>query len=411
MTGINSQYPSLSHILDKLHRNINLSADEISDLTRQVEELESRDQDRSIDLLTESLPLPQIKPSRTFSGHGTRAGTHRFASRSGKTISSFYRSAQDVIISSIGIGTYRGALDDADDALYKAAVHQALLSGINLIDTAINYRHQRSERAVASGIQSFIDTNAGSRDEFVVCTKGGFLVPGAIPTDCITSDDVVEGMHCLAPAFLADQMGRSKSNLGLETIDVYYLHNPETQLKTISNQDFQGRIGRAFEFLERAVVDGWIRYYGIATWNGLRDGTLTLGSLVAIARDVAGDKHHFRFVQLPFSLGMREAAMAFADADSVLGTASDSGITVLASASLWQGRLTRNLPAELSKKLPALATDAQRSIQFTRSSPGITSALVGMRLASHVRENLALSDVPPLSKIEYESLSSVLNNY
>src|SRR2546429_6472970 len=45
-----------------------------------------------------------------------------------------------------------------------------------------------------------------------------------------TAKDLAAGSHCMAPKFLKDQLGRSLKNLRVECLDVYYLHNPETQL-------------------------------------------------------------------------------------------------------------------------------------------------------------------------------------
>ncbi len=152
-----------------------------------------------------------------------------------------------------------------------------------------------------------------------------------------------------------------------------------------------------------AVSDGWIRYYGTATWNGYRGGILSLRAFVEVARQVAGDDHRFRFVQLPFNLGMREALVRPVEgSETLLDLAAGFGITVIASASLLQARLSRNLPEGIAKLLPGLATDSQRAIQFTRSTPGIASALVGMRDGAHVVENLAVAEIPPLTRGEYD---------
>ena len=67
------------------------------------------------------------------------------------------------------------------------------------------------------------------RDEIVICTKAGFLAPGAVP-DSLKPEDVVGGMHSMAADFLQDQVDRSLANLRVDTIDIFYLHNPETQL-------------------------------------------------------------------------------------------------------------------------------------------------------------------------------------
>lgn len=328
-----------------------------------------------------------------LSGFATRAGTQRFASRfPDESAAQFYRLARDLTVSSLGIGTYLGPMDDASDAGYIRAVRRALDGGVNLIDTSLNYRNQRSERAIAQAVSTWVQEAGGARDEIVVCTKAGYLVPGAIPTRSLDPREVIGGMHCLAPGFLADQLERSRRNLGLDFIDVFYLHNPETQLSYVSEETFYGRIRPAFELLEQKVAAGEIRYYGAATWDGFRrsgPGALSLERLETIAGEVAGDGHHFRFIQLPVNLAMTESS-------AVLGLAPELGITVIASASLLQGRLSGGLPDEIAQALPETTSDAQRAIQFARSMPGVSVALVGMSKTEHVDENLRLARIPPV---------------
>jgi aryl-alcohol dehydrogenase-like predicted oxidoreductase len=404
---ININYVTIRNIIDRLHRRTSVTDEELHQLRRLIEELEerahgSRDEPGRFD--------PDVATTLSgdmLSGHATRAGVERHAEHFGKESVAFYSAAQDLLVSSVGIGTHHGAMNDETDAAYIAAVHAALQAGVNLIDTSLNYRHQRSERSVAAGVQLFLERSGGNRDEVVVCTKGGYLVPGAITAGTLGADDVVGGSHCMAPAFLGDQIDRSRRNLGLETIDVYYIHNPETQLRFVEMAEFIDRIRAAFGRLERAVSDGLIRYYGAATWNGLRGGALSLRAIVGAARQVAGDNHHFRFLQLPLNLGMPEAVMRPVEGGgTVLDLAAELGITVIASGSLLQARLSRDLPAEITSMLPGLATDAQRAIQFTRSTPGIASALVGMRDTAHVSENLTVARIPPLTSAEHQRLCS-----
>jgi aryl-alcohol dehydrogenase-like predicted oxidoreductase len=407
------QHPGLQLILDKLHRGSNVSDKELQQLQRQIADLENRAKaHRDNERPTELHPVlgTEIMESM-LPGHATCEGTQRRALHFGNLCcAGFYRNVQDMLISSIGIGTYRGAIDNETDAAYASAVHAALESGVNLIDTSLNYRSQRSERAVAAGIRRFVEKSGGSRDEIVVSTKGGYLLPEAITPGTLGANDVVGGTHSLAPAFLADQIDRSRRNLGLETIDIYYIHNPETQLAFIEPREFMGRVHVAFNRLERAASDGLIRYYGTATWNGYRGGDLSLRALARAAQEIAGDNHHFRFVQLPFNLGMREALTdPVEDGRTILDTATELRITVIASASLLQGRLSRDLPDEITRMLPTLRTDAQRAIQFARSTPGIASALVGMADKAHLVQNLAVAHVPTLTPAEYQGFGSVLS--
>jgi aryl-alcohol dehydrogenase-like predicted oxidoreductase len=299
-------------------------------------------------------------------------------------------------------------MDQATDRRYAEAVGAALSAGVNFIDTSLNYRNQRSERSIGTALLQAVQSGF-QRDEVVVCTKAGYLVPGATPQGTITSKNIVGGMHSMAPAFLADQLRRSRANLEIETIDVFYLHNPETQLSYISSDEFYARIHQAFIFLEETVRDGGIQFYGTATWEGYRKspgapGALSLARLAGIAQEIAGDGHHFRFIQLPLNLAMPEAFGNRVDGESVLTSAVRLGITVVASASLLQSRLAHNLPREIREQFPGVQTDAQCALQFARSTPGITVALVGMSDPRHVRDNLGLASIPPAAEEQYLSL-------
>jgi aryl-alcohol dehydrogenase-like predicted oxidoreductase len=343
-------------------------------------------------------------------GAANPLGTLRFATRFPEPkAAGFYRDAQGLMVSSIGIGTYLGETDDATDLGYVEAVKGALAGGVNFIDTSLNYRNQRSERAIGAALRHAGEAGEIHRDEIIVATKAGYLVPDGVPGDMLRAGDVVGGMHSMAPHFLRDQLGRSLRNLGLGSIDVFYLHNPETQLAYIGETEFLARIRRAFEMLERTVEEGQIHYYGTATWQGYRHRqpspeALPLESLAGIAQEIAGDSHHFRFIQLPFNLAMPEAFANRVNGENVLEVAARLGITVVASASLSQSRLSRNLPDEIRAKLPGAKTDAQRAIQFVRSTPGIAVALAGMSSLVHVHENLGLAAVPSMDEESYLSL-------
>jgi aryl-alcohol dehydrogenase-like predicted oxidoreductase len=391
---------------NKLQGSERVSADDVHKLRRRLDALEQRTRQKHDEPERSDSANCMIRERRMLAGYATREGIDRFAARFAKESITFYRPVQDILVSSLGIGTNRGAKDNATDISYARSVHAALQGSINLIDTSLNYRHQRSERAVAAGIGAFVENSGGSRDGIVVCTKGGYVVPDAVAKSTLSADDATGGTHSISPAFLADQIERSRLNLGLETIDVYYLHNPETQLMFIDMPTFMNQVRAAFDYLEHAVSDGLIRYYGTATWDGYRTGALSLRALAEAARQIAGDKHHFRFVQLPFNLGMQEALTRRVDGGgTVLDVAAERGITVIASASLLQARLTRDLPMKFSSLLPSLYTDAQRAIHFARSTPGISSALVGMRDVMHVMENLAVARIPLLTSDDYRRFS------
>ena len=206
---------------------------------------------------------------------------------------------------------------------------------------------------------------------------------------------------------------RSRRNLGVATIDVFYLHNPETQLSEVSPEVFRARIREAFLFLESAVASKAIRAYGLATWNSFRDdpkanGYLSLKEMADIARDVAGDDHHFRFVQLPFNIAMPEALTRpnqMIDGKSVpmVQAARALNIALVTSAALLQGQLAKNLPPFIGAAL-GQKDNASLALQFARSVPGLTTALVGMSNVQHVKANAQLVSVEPASREQFLKL-------
>jgi aryl-alcohol dehydrogenase-like predicted oxidoreductase len=345
-------------------------------------------------------------------------GTQRFRARvASRFANDYFRTlAGDLTASSIGVGTYLGECDDADDARYARTIRHALRQGINIIDSAINYRCQRSERAIGAAVREAIAAGDVERDEVIVCTKGGYLPLDETPpvsradyktyvqrefvdTGIIAPGELVADGHCIAPEYLEHQIDRSRENLGVRTIDLYYVHNPEQQLDAIAPAEFQHRLRRAFETLERRVADGDIRSFGCATWQGFRldpssRGYLSLVDLVTIAQSVAGDDHHFSTVQLPINLGMPEAMRSPNQClpggrwVTLLEAATELGISVVASATLLQSKLVSGLPQPVRDAFPAFATDAARAIAFVRSLPGVSTALVGMKSAEHVDQNL-----------------------
>jgi len=176
-------------------------------------------------------------PSPLLPGHATPAGTARYRDRfPNLRDASHFRQAEHVpgvsqlCLSSIGLGTYLGEPSDAADQAYTAAIEAGLHSGINVLDTAINYRHQRSERNIGTALKRLVEAGELHRDEVLVCTKAGYLSfdgdPPADPrgyfhreyvkTGVLNAKDLAGGMHCMSPAYLENQIERSRRNLGLK---------------------------------------------------------------------------------------------------------------------------------------------------------------------------------------------------
>src|SRR5258708_38294932 len=143
----------------------------------------------------------------------TKEGTTRYAQKfADRAAEGHFRETQRMVLSSVGIGTYLGQPDAKTDEGYTAAVVAAVENGINVMDAAINYRFQRSERSLGAAIKQ-LAAKGFERDEIVVCTKGGYLTTdGAMPADAneyffkesiqpgaFTSKDIAAGSDCIAP--------------------------------------------------------------------------------------------------------------------------------------------------------------------------------------------------------------------
>jgi aryl-alcohol dehydrogenase-like predicted oxidoreductase len=352
-------------------------------------------------------------------GKATADGTAAYAKNHPKAHERHWRSALGLTLSSLGMGSYLGNADGR----YAAAAQKALESGLNVLDSAVNYRYQRSERNLGAGLKKAIDAKTVTREQVLICTKGGFISgdmgPPArewfqdtyVKPGIATEADFVAGGHCMTPKYLRHEVDLSRKNFGVETIDVYYVHNPETQAAEVGETEFYARLTAAFRELEACVAEGKIQVYGTATWHAYRvaPGTqpyVSLAKVLACAKEAGGDNHHFKVVQLPFNLGLPEA-MSLPTQGTVpaLDAAAAAGLAVFTSVPLMQGQILGRFGPEFRTKFPGLKTDAQRCLQFVRSTPGVTAPLCGMKDIAHVEENSVVATVPPFTPAEFSVLT------
>lgn len=363
-------------------------------------------------------------------GYATAEGTAEFAASLGALKENFQKFA-GLTLSNVGIGTYLGDADSMTDQAVKSAVVQSVMSGINVIDTAINYRSQKAERSVGKALSELIGQNKISRQQVFVCTKNGYVTNDADIQDdfweyvrkeftskgIIKQGDISSGYHCMTIPYLSDQLERSLKNLDVDCIDLMYLHNAvEGQIKDTSMPQFLENLYKVFEMYEKKRNEGKIRFYGMATWECFRvskDNSqyLSLPDTVEMARQIAGKEHGFRFIQLPFNVYYDQALlkkyhMLDKKEVSLLECAQKLGIGVFTSVPFMQGRLLQpGIMPEFGDMVPPL-----RAMQFIRSAPGVLAPLVGQKSPEHVAENLGITKIPPLSKEEFWSLVNKLTS-
>jgi aryl-alcohol dehydrogenase-like predicted oxidoreductase len=365
-----------------------------------------------------------------ISGFATSEGTQKFATNSGINQQNF-KKFENLSLSNVGIGTYLGDADAKTDELVKNAVKQSIQSGINVLDTAINYRSQKAERSVGKAVAELIQDGIISRDQIFICSKNGYVTNDAdvnlgfweyvkeeySQKGVVKEGDITSGYHCMTPTYLSDQLDRSLKNLGIECLDLMYLHNAvEGQIKDVSKEKFLENLKSVFKLYEQKRKDGKIKFYGMATWECFRVSSdnpqyLSLEDVVSMAKEVGGDEHGFRFIQLPFNMHYDQALLSKnqtfdSEKISILESATRLGIGVFTSVPFMQGRLlSPGTMPEFNDLKPSL-----RALQFIRSSPGVLAPLVGQKSSEHVTENLEIMKIPPISEDEFITLVKKLTS-
>ena len=365
-----------------------------------------------------------------ISGCATKEGTQNFVNNSRVNKDNF-NEFEELLLSNVGIGTYLGNADAKTDDLVVKAVKQSVTSGINVIDTAINYRSQKAERSVGKAISEMIEENKITRDQIFISTKNGYVTNDAdvqlgfweyvkeeySQKGIIKEGDVTSGYHCMTPKYLSDQLDRSLKNLDLDCVDLMYLHNAvEGQIKDVSKEQFIKNLQLAFELYEQKREEGKIKFYGMATWECFRvtkenPQYLSLEETIKIAKKAGGENHGLKFIQLPFNMYYDQALLTKNQTVqnknmSILEAATRLNIGVFTSVPMMQGRLlTPGTMPEFGELKPSL-----RAMQFIRSAPGVLAPLVGQKTTEHVSENLEIMNIPPLSEEEFLSLVKKLTS-
>ncbi len=329
-------------------------------------------------------------------------------------------------LTSIGIGTYLGNIDNNTDELVENAVKTSLLSGgVNIIDTAINYRYQKAERSIGRALSDLFSQRLLKREQIFISTKNGYIPGDAdqkldpkayyqkyLKELSLDTSAIVDGSHSMDPKFLEHQLHWSLTNLQLNTVDLLYLHNSAELQLHLGLKEYLNRLQKSFSFLEQMRSENKIRYYGLATWNCFRvppsnkNEYLNLQDVYKVAEEVGGQNNGFKFIQLPINLLMNESftkKWQILDGENVslLDASDELKIGVFGSVPLLQTKL-------FSKKVPnftGLSSKSQKLLQFVRSIPhkSIIAPLVGQKNPTHVEDNLNLLFEPPLYEEAFNS--------
>jgi hypothetical protein len=289
--------------------------------------------------LTQTGETRQTLTTDGLPGHATPQGTGTYvakilaSARTARPSSHGYTAlgSTRLTTSRIGFGGYRISLG-VDD--HRNALEKALQEGCNLIDTSTNYADGQSERLVGTVVKDLIAKRFLSREEIIIVSKIGYVQGNNLARAESREQagkpfpEMVkygEGIwHCLHPEFLEEQLILSLDRLGLATLDVCLLHNPEYFLSDAKNrnlsinaiqlkdlqQEFYRRLEQAFVYFESQVAAGRMQYYGVSsnTCTAKPDNpeSTSLSRMLEAAQSAAQQagqaQHHFQVLQLPMNL-------------------------------------------------------------------------------------------------------------
>ncbi|WP_455380653.1 aldo/keto reductase [Acidihalobacter prosperus] len=338
-------------------------------------------------------------------------------------------------LSSLGVGTFGGRAEPAVDARIAATVAEALMKGVNVIDTGAHYRYGRSLAAVGAGVRTAIQQGI-PREAMFLMSKGGFLtLRGGPPQDMSawfnreivetgmgTADDLAKGIHLLSPTYINYQLELSRHLMGVETLDAFLVDQPEVHTPEIGKEAMHQKLADVFEVLERAVQEKRLRFYGMSTFEALRVETddpiftsmaAMLGLAERAAQKITGDehaRHHFKIITLPFNQVMSEGFTRFNTATgkgniaSPLQAAYQLELYVMASHTLFKGHLAQQSLGLVSDRLSELSNAARQAMQFNRSTPGLGTSLVGISTSEHLDDMLATAKTRPIPREDYLTL-------
>jgi aryl-alcohol dehydrogenase-like predicted oxidoreductase len=132
----------------------------------------------------------------------TAEGTLAYARRHAELPGNFRPMLGALSVSSVGIGTYLGEPDEETDRAYAESIRSALLGGINLVDTAVNYRFQRGERTIGKVLNELVAAGELHREEVVVATKG-------VTSPSMVRCRPIRGLGSRRSSSIADWSGRA----------------------------------------------------------------------------------------------------------------------------------------------------------------------------------------------------------
>ena len=287
----------------------------------------------------------------------------------------------DLLVSRICFGTWQFGGDwgefDRDEAL--AAIRSARENGINFFDTAQGYGFGMSEQILGEALGDELKKH---RDDLVIATKGGLRPDG---------DDLLRDS---SPEWLRQGVEESLGHLGVDHIDLYQVHWPD------SDTPFAETAGA----LSDLVREGKIRHVGVSNFSTEQMAELDR----SISVETTQPPYHlfrreFEDEELPWCREHDVGVLVYGPlAHGLLSGRFSPGDTLpdddwRSGTDLFSGdAFERNLEVVAGLEQIAEAhghSVAQLAVAWTLAQPGVHCAIVGARRPAHIEGTAAATDV------------------
>ncbi len=303
-------------------------------------------------------------------------------------------------LSRLGLGTHLGDFSDEVSGQYQKAIAYALQNGIASIDGAINYRGMRSEKDEGAAIRKLISDGVLQREDFCITSKAGLLfgditermnprmyLDRELKPRGITEKDFCEYdglLQTLNPAFFEIALEKSLQNLGLETIDIHYIHIPEITRAGTDEASFYDSMESLFCWYESKVAEGKIRYFGLALefmgkepenekWH------FELEELKQRALKAGNGDTHLKYVIYEYNIGCSYPVTA------VSQTVDGQAVTLAEACRRLGFETVASMPFAMGEALKDHS--AKELLEFALG--GADHVIVGSKSMEHIRELLA----------------------
>lgn len=311
-------------------------------------------------------------------------------------------------LSKIGIGLYQGDETDEVDLKLLSVLRESVINGINLFDSAPNYRNLRSEKVLGELIAE------NPLDKLIISTKGGFVPfdfsnPLLNEADFINENYYQRGLiepelfdeyyfQSFDPTYLEYQLSNSLSVLNRSYVDIYYIHNPEYLLHRVGNKIFLEVMKNVFRWIESKVKAKQIKFFGISTWDGFfrvdsREYLQLLDFLLLAEKFYLLDR--FKYIQFPFNFSklnsMMEKSQVYKMQNfSLLKMIEEFNLIAISSAPFGQGKLIEYKFPETIRLIYPQMSNAEINLSFVLSSSFFASTLLGTSSLAHLNESISL---------------------